>query len=106
MAVIKYISHAGTETEIDVAPGMSVMQGAFDNGVDGILAECGGSCSCATCHVYVDEAWVDKLPAADDMETSMIGIVPEPRENSRLSCQIRVTPDMDGLVVRMPESQI
>ncbi len=105
MAVIKYISHQGTETEIDVAAGMSVMQGAYDNDINGILAECGGACSCATCHVYVDDAWVGKVPAADDMEQSMIQIVPEPRENSRLSCQLRVTADMDGLVVRMPETQ-
>ena len=66
MALIKYIQHNGNEHEADVAEGSSVMQGAVDNGIDGILAECGGACSCATCHVYVDEAWIDKIPAADD----------------------------------------
>jgi 2Fe-2S ferredoxin len=107
MALIKYIDSNGNETEIDVPTGKSVMQGAFDNGVDGILAECGGNCSCATCHVYVDPEWFDKLQPADDMEQDMIGVVAaESKDNSRLSCQIKVSPDMEGLVVHMPETQI
>ena len=107
MATIKYIDSDGNETDIDVPIGKSVMQGAYDNGVDGILAECGGNCSCATCHVYVDSEWIDQLSPADDMEESMIEVVAaEPRENSRLSCQIKVTTKMDGMIIRMPETQI
>ena len=105
MALIKYIQHDGTEHEANVAEGSSVMQGAIDNGIDGILAECGGACSCATCHVYVDEAWKDKIPKADDMEEAMVECVLEPKDNSRLSCQITVTAELDGLVVQLPESQ-
>ena len=105
MVLIKYIQHDGTEHEADVAEGSSVMQGAIDNGIDGILAECGGACSCATCHVYVDEAWKDKIPEADDMEEAMVECVLEPKDNSRLSCQITVTAELDGLVVQLPESQ-
>ena len=105
MALIKYIQHNGNEYEAEVPEGNSVMQGAIDNGIDGILAECGGACSCATCHVYVDEAWLDKIPTADDMEKAMVECVLEPKDNSRLSCQIEVTNDLDGLVIRLPESQ-
>ena len=105
MALIKYIQHNGNEYEVEVAEGNSVMQGAVDNGIDGILAECGGACSCATCHVYVDEAWLSKIPTADDMEEAMVECVLEPKDNSRLSCQIKVTAELDGLVVRLPESQ-
>lgn len=105
MPLIKYIQHDGTEHEADVAEGSSVMQGAVDNGIDGILAECGGACSCATCHVYVDEAWKGKIPEADDMEKAMVECVLEPKDNSRLSCQITVTAELDGLVVQLPESQ-
>ncbi|MBT5031283.1 MAG: 2Fe-2S iron-sulfur cluster binding domain-containing protein [Proteobacteria bacterium] len=105
MALIKYIQHDGTEHEADVAEGSSVMQGAVDNGIDGILAECGGACSCATCHVYVDEAWKGKIPDADDMEKAMVECVLEPKDSSRLSCQITVTAELDGLVVQLPESQ-
>ena len=105
MALIKYIQHNGNEYEVEVAEGNSVMQGAIDNGIDGILAECGGACSCATCHVYVDEAWLSKIPTADDMEEAMVECVLEPKDNSRLSCQIKVTVELEGLVVRLPVSQ-
>ena len=105
MALIKYIQHNGNEYEAEVAVGNSVMQGAVDNGIDGILAECGGACSCATCHVYVDEAWLGKRPGADDMEEAMVECVLDPKDNSRLSCKIKVTAELDGLVVRLPESQ-
>lgn len=105
MALIKYIQHNGNEYEAEVNEGNSVMQGAIDNGIDGILAECGGACSCATCHVYVDEAWLDKIPAAEDMEKAMVECVLDPKDNSRLSCQIEVTAELNGLVVRLPESQ-
>jgi len=105
MPQITYISHDGNATEVDVPVGNSVMQGAVDNMIDGIVAECGGSCSCATCHCYVDEAWVSKLPPASGMEKDMLECVLEPRPNSRLSCQLEVTEDLDGLVVHLPESQ-
>lgn len=105
MPVVTYISADGAINEIEVASGSSVMQGAVDNMIDGIVAECGGSCSCATCHCYVDDAWVDKIPAPSEMEKDMLECVLEPEPNSRLSCQITVTDDLDGLVVRVPESQ-
>ncbi len=105
MPVINYISADGAINEIEVASGSSVMQGAVDNMIDGIVAECGGSCSCATCHCYVDDAWIEKVPAPSEMEKDMLECVLEPQPNSRLSCQIEVTDDLDGLVVRLPESQ-
>mgnify|MGYP001575750086 CR=1 FL=1 len=106
MAKIIYIEHQGAEHEIDVAPGRSVMQGAVDNGVLGILAECGGACSCGTCHVYIDPAWVDKVGAKNVAEAGMLEDVCAAKPNSRLSCQIIVTDELDGLIVRMPEKQI
>ena len=105
MPVITYISADGAINDIEVESGSSVMQGAVDNMIDGIVAECGGSCSCATCHCYVDAAWQDKVPAAREMEKDMLECVLEPEPNSRLSCQINVTDDLDGLVVRLPKSQ-
>jgi len=83
------------------------MEGARDNNVPGIEADCGGACACSTCHVYVDETWVDKLPAKDDMEADMLDFAWEPDERrSRLTCQVKVTADMDGLIVHLPEKQI
>ena len=105
MPLVTYISHDGETTEVDVDVGTSVMQAAVDNMIEGIVGECGGSCSCATCHVYVDDKWFGKLPPAQEMERDMLECVLEPQENSRLSCQIKVTEELDGLVVRMPESQ-
>lgn len=105
MPLVKYIEADGREFEVDVAVGNTVMQGALDNMIDGILAECGGACSCATCHCYVDEAWVAKTGEASDMEKEMLDAVLDQKETSRLSCQIEVTADMDGLVVHLPESQ-
>lgn len=105
MPLVTYISHDGTTNEIEVPAGNSVMQGAVDNMLDGIIAECGGSCSCATCHCYVDEAWLDKVPPASEMEKDMLECVLEPQANSRLSCQIDVTEELNGLVIRLPESQ-
>ena len=107
MAKITYIEHNGTKHEIDVANGLTVMEGARDNGVPGIDADCGGACACSTCHVYVDPAWVEKLPAKDPMEEDMLDFAFEPdAERSRLTCQIKVTDDLDGLVVQLPEKQI
>ncbi|MDG2089564.1 MAG: 2Fe-2S iron-sulfur cluster-binding protein [Gammaproteobacteria bacterium] len=105
MPLVKYISHDGTTNEVEVPVGNSVMQGAVDNMLDGIVAECGGSCSCATCHCYLDGAWSDKIPPASEMEKDMLECVLEPQDNSRLSCQVNVTDELDGLVVKLPESQ-
>ena len=107
MAKITYIEHNGTEHVIDVANGLTVMEGARDNNVPGIEADCGGACACSTCHCYVDAAWVEKLPAKDDMEADMLDFAWEPDAvRSRLTCQVKVTDDLDGLVVNLPEKQI
>jgi 2Fe-2S ferredoxin len=106
MPKITYIGHDGETTVLEVRTGLSVMEGAVKNGVDGIDADCGGSCSCATCHVYVDEAWFGKTgPAGTDDESDLLGLAIERKANSRLSCQIKVTDELDGLIVRMPVSQ-
>jgi 2Fe-2S ferredoxin len=105
MALVTYVRHDGASFEVEVPKGTSVMQAAVDNMIDGIVGECGGSCSCATCHCYVDEAWVAKLPKPSGMEKDMLECVLEPKPNSRLSCQIVVTDELNGLVVHLPESQ-
>jgi 2Fe-2S ferredoxin len=106
MPKVTYIEHNGTEHEIDLPDGWTLMQGATLNGIDGIEGECGGSCGCATCHVYVDEAFLSKLDAPRENEEEMLECTVSPREsNSRLGCQIKVTPELDGIVVRMPEAQ-
>lgn len=105
MAKITYIGFGGAEHTIDVAPGQSLMEGAVKNNVPGIDADCGGACACATCHVYVDEAWLPKTGDKSAMEESMLDFAENVAPNSRLSCQINVTDALDGLVVRMPESQ-
>lgn len=105
MAKITYVEHDGTEHTIEVKNGMSVMEGAIKNNVPGIDADCGGACACATCHVYVDAAWQGKTGEKSAMEESMLDFAENVEENSRLSCQIKVSDDLDGLVVRMPESQ-
>ena len=107
MAKITYIEHNGTEHVVDVPNGLTVMEGARDNGIPGIEADCGGACACSTCHVYVDLAWVDKLPKVDSMEEDMLDFAYEPRPGqSRLTCQLKVTDALEGLVVQMPEKQI
>lgn len=105
MPKITYIEHSGTEHVIDVANGLSVMEGAVRNLVPGIDADCGGACACATCHVYVDPAWADKTGSREAMEDSMLDFAEEVQETSRLSCQIKVSDELDGLVVRMPQNQ-
>ena len=106
MAKITYVEFGGKEHIIDVATGMTVMEGARDNGVRGIEADCGGACACSTCHVYVDEAWVARLPKKDAMEEDMLDFAFQPdAKRSRLTCQIKVSDALDGLVVRLPESQ-
>ncbi len=107
MARITYIEFNGTPHEVEVPAGLTVMEGARDNNIPGIEADCGGACACSTCHVYVDDAWVDRLPPRDSMEQDMLDFAwsPDP-VRSRLTCQLKVSPALDGLVVRMPEKQI
>jgi ferredoxin, 2Fe-2S len=105
MPKITYIDTAGEHYEVDAENGTTVMENAIRNGVPGIEAECGGACACATCHVYVDEAWREKTGEPSPMEEDMLDFGYEVRPNSRLSCQIKVTPELDGLVVTTPEKQ-
>ena|SRR5579863_3986829 len=106
MPKITYISHTGENFVIDVPVGDSVMEGAVRNGIDGIVAECGGSCLCATCHVYVEEQFLPLLAPMDENQDAMLDSTAcERQSNSRLSCQISVVTELDGLVVRMPEMQ-
>ena len=105
MAKIKYIEHNGKSHTIDVANGLSVMEGAIQNNIPGIDADCGGSMACATCHVYVKEEWFDKLPKKEDGEEDMIDMAYEPNKFSRLSCQLIVSDELEGLVVNLPEKQ-
>ena len=105
MAKITYIQHDGTEHVVEVKPGLTVMEGAVKNNVPGIDADCGGACACATCHVYVDQAWKDKTGSPSVMEESMLDFAEGVDPTSRLSCQIKVTAELDGLIVRMPEHQ-
>lgn len=106
MAKITYIEFNGTPHELDIKNGTTVMQGAVSNSVRGIIGDCGGACSCATCHVYVDPAWFDKVGEIAATEAALLDEVCETRANSRLSCQIKVTDALDGLVVRLPERQV
>ncbi len=105
MAKITYIEFNGTEHTVEVKNGLSVMEGAIRNNVPGIDADCGGACACATCHVYVDENFLDVTGRPSAMEESMLDFAENVEPTSRLSCQIRVSDDLDGLVVRLPESQ-
>jgi ferredoxin, 2Fe-2S len=105
MPKITYIEHDGAEHVVDVAAGMTVMEGAVKHNVPGIDADCGGACACATCHVYVDPGWTDKTGKASAMEKSMLDFANDVESNSRLSCQIKVTTELDGLTVRLPPSQ-
>ncbi len=104
MARITYITTDGTRHDVDVENGYSVMEGAINNNIRGIVAECGGACACATCHSYIDEAWLDRIPNMDDMEDSMLDAAFERKENSRLTCQIEVSDALDGLVVHVAEN--
>ena len=105
MAKIKYIEFSGEEHTLDVQNGLTVMEGAIKNKVPGIDADCGGACACATCHVYVKKEWLSKLPPKEDTEEDMLDFAFDVRENSRLSCQLTVTDDLDGLIVDLPEKQ-
>ena len=105
MPKITYIDNQDNSRTIEVEKGLSVMEGAIQNGIPGIDADCGGSMACATCHVYVQEKWLNKLPKAEDAEIDMIDMAHEPKKNSWLSCQLIVSDDLDGLVVKTPEKQ-
>jgi ferredoxin, 2Fe-2S len=105
MARITYIAPDGSQFDVDAENGSTVMENAIRNGVPGIEAECGGACACATCHVYVDEKWTDTVGGPEAMEEDMLDFAYDLRPTSRLSCQIRVRDELDGLVVRVPERQ-
>ena len=107
MARITYIEYNGTEHAVEVKSGLTVMEGARDNGITGIEADCGGACACSTCHVYIAPEWVERVPPKDAMEADMLDFAYEPDPvRSRLTCQIKVTDALDGLVVYLPEKQI
>ena len=105
MAKITYHTHDNKTHTVDVQKGLTVMEGAVQNDIPGIDADCGGSMACATCHVYVEEKWLSKLPKAEDAEVDMIDMAYEPKKNSRLSCQLIVTDELEGLTVITPEKQ-
>ena len=105
MAKITYIEHNGKSHTVNVTSGLSVMEGAVQNNIQGILADCGGGMACATCHVYVKEDWFNKLPKKQEGEDDMLDQAFEPKKHSRLSCQIEVSDDLDGLIVNLPEKQ-
>jgi 2Fe-2S ferredoxin len=105
MTKITYLDQQGNSKTIEVENGLSVMEGAIQNDIPGIDADCGGSMACATCHVYVEEKWLDKLPKAEEGEIDMIDMAFEPKKNSRLSCQLIVSDELDGLQVTTPEKQ-
>ena len=105
MPKITYIESSGNKKTIEVDKGLTVMEGAVQNNIPGIDADCGGGMACATCHVYVKEEWFNKLPKAEDGEQDMIDMAFEPKKNSRLSCQLIVSDELDGMVVTTPSKQ-
>lgn len=106
MPQITYIENNGTEHQIELPLGATLMEGAVQNDIKGIVAECGGSCMCATCHVYIDEQFLNLLPEMEEEEDEMLeGVTAERKENSRLGCQVRVSKQLDGVIVRIPEKQ-
>lgn len=106
MSKVTYIESGGEQHVVDVQPGLSLMEGAVQNGVPGIAAICGGACACATCHIYIDEAWRSRMGARNDLEESMLEMADDVQPNSRLACQIRMTDELDGLVVHVPDSEL
>jgi 2Fe-2S ferredoxin len=105
MPRIVFTDSGGRRLEINAPLGITLMEAARQHGVPGVVAQCGGACACATCHVYIDPAWLAKLQPREDMEEGMLESAWEPRDNSRLSCQIHITADLDGLEVTVPERQ-
>lgn len=105
MGKVTYIQPDGTKNQVELENGATVMEGAVQNGVAGIDADCGGACACATCHVYIDSAWTDKTGKPNDMEEGMLDFASEVKDESRLSCQITMSDDIDGIVVYLPQKQ-
>ncbi|OYU14385.1 MAG: hypothetical protein CFE37_11330 [Alphaproteobacteria bacterium PA4] len=105
MAKITYVAHDGASTTVDVADGVSLMEGALQNGISGIDGDCGGNAACATCHVYVAEGWGDRTGSISELEEAMLDLADGRQANSRLACQIKASADLDGLVLNMPETQ-
>jgi ferredoxin, 2Fe-2S len=105
MPKVTFVEYTGTEREIELQTGLSVMKGAIDNSVVGIDADCGGECACATCHVYVDPRWLEKVGPQGSQEAALLDFAALAQPNSRLSCQIKMTDQLDGLVVNLPEAQ-
>lgn len=105
MPKVIYITPDETRHEVEVENGYSIMEGAINNDIDGIVAECGGACACATCHSYVDSAWTDKIPTMDDMEDSMLDAAFERKDNSRLTCQIEMSDSLDGIVIHVADNE-
>jgi 2Fe-2S ferredoxin len=106
MTTVTYVEFDGTRTEVELPNGMTLMQGAVMNGVEGIEGECAGSCACATCHCYIDDAWLAQLPEMGEMEDDLLdGTASERKGNSRLSCQIKVSDNLQGIVIHLPEEQ-
>ncbi len=105
MPKVIYVTADGTRHEVEVEIGYSVMEGAINNNIDGIIAECGGACACATCHAYIDDTWLDKMPEMDDMEDSMLDAAYERKDSSRLTCQLEMNDAWDGLVVHIGENE-
>ena len=105
MPKVNYITTDEERHEVEVEAGYSIMEGAINNNIDGIVAECGGACACATCHSYVDAAWTDKIPSMDDMEDSMLDAAFERKDNSRLTCQIEMSDALDGIVIHVADNE-
>lgn len=105
MPTVTFINHDGTRQDVDVSADTTVMQAAVDNMIEGITGECGGACSCATCHCYIDDSWLDQVAPAGDAEKDLLVCVLEPDHRSRLACQVVITDALDGLVVTLPASQ-
>ena len=105
MVKINYIEHNGTKRTVDVPEGISLMEGALKHHIPGIDGDCGGACACATCHIYVAPEWFDKLKPMNDLERGMLKFANDPKQNSRLACQIVATPALEGMTVTTPESQ-
>lgn len=106
MPQLTYIEHDGTVHQVDARIDRTLMQIAVEHAVPGILADCGGSCSCGTCHAYIDVPWRDRLPPISESEAFMLEAVPEPREGSRLCCQLPMRAELDGMVIRLPAEQL
>jgi len=106
MPKIIYLTPDGIRHEVVVENGYSVMEGAINANIEGIVAECGGACACATCHSYIDDAWMDKMPPMDDMEDSMLDAAYERKDNSRLTCQIEVNDELDGLIIHVADNDL